>query len=180
MAELATIARPYAEALFQVSRADLAATQSWLDSLARAAGNDELLQFAANPKVNASQVFHIVTSVLQGPLPERGANFLRAVIDNHRLAALPEVARQFRQLANSVSGSADALIQSAFPISLAENHAGKALWPPAGAERAGRSRSDWRRARGRGRRGARHLGQGPPGTNEDGPHRLMRQARAPR
>jgi F0F1-type ATP synthase delta subunit len=27
------------------------------------------------------------------------------VIDNHRLAALPEVARQFRQLANSVSGS---------------------------------------------------------------------------
>jgi hypothetical protein len=34
-----------------------------------AAGNDELLQFAANPKVNASQVFHIVTSVLQGPLP---------------------------------------------------------------------------------------------------------------
>ena len=67
MAELATIARPYAEALFQVSRADLAATQSWLDSLARAAGNDELLQFAANPKVNASQVFHIVTSVLQGP-----------------------------------------------------------------------------------------------------------------
>ena len=76
MAELATIARPYAEALFQVSRADLAATQSWLDSLAGAAGNDELLQFAANPKVNASQVFHIVTSVLKNPLPERGTSVL--------------------------------------------------------------------------------------------------------
>ena len=75
MAELATIARPYAEALFQVSRADLSGTQAWLDGLANAAGNNELLQFAANPKVNASQVFHIVTSVLQGPLPERGANF---------------------------------------------------------------------------------------------------------
>ncbi|QTD45213.1 F0F1 ATP synthase subunit delta [Ottowia testudinis] len=120
MAELATIARPYAEALFQVSRADLAATQSWLDGLAGAAGNDELLQFAANPKVNASQVYHIVTSVLKSPLPERGSNFLRAVIDNDRLAALPEVARQFRQLANRVSGSADALIQSAFPIGPAE------------------------------------------------------------
>ena len=120
MAELATIARPYAEALFQVSRADLAATQSWLDSLAGAAGNDELLQFAANPKVNASQVFHIVTSVLKNPLPERGTNFLRTVIDNERLAALPEVARQFRQLANSVSGSSDALIQSAFPIGQGE------------------------------------------------------------
>ena len=31
MAELATIARPYAEALFQVSRADLSGTQAWLD-----------------------------------------------------------------------------------------------------------------------------------------------------
>ena len=50
------------------------------------------------------------------PLPERGANFLRTVIDNERLAALPEVARQYRELANAVSGSSDALIQSAFPI----------------------------------------------------------------
>lgn len=116
MAELATIARPYAEALFQVSRADLAATGAWLDGLAGAAGNDELLQFAANPKVNADQVFQVVTAVLKQPLPERGANFLRTVIDNERLAALPEVARQYRELANAVSGSSDALIQSAFPI----------------------------------------------------------------
>jgi F-type H+-transporting ATPase subunit delta len=116
MAELATIARPYAEALFQVSRADLVGTQAWLDGLATAAGSDELLQFAANPKANGSQVFHVVSSVLDSPLPERGVNFLRTVIDNERLAALPEVARQFRQLANSVIGSSDALIQSAFPI----------------------------------------------------------------
>ena len=116
MAELATIARPYAEALFQVSRADLAATQSWLDGLAGAAASDELLQFAADPRVNARQVFDVVTGVLKNPLPERGANFLHAIIDNARLAALPEVARQFRDLANAVSGSSDALIQSAFPI----------------------------------------------------------------
>ncbi|MDO5624765.1 MAG: F0F1 ATP synthase subunit delta [Pseudomonadota bacterium] len=120
MAELATIARPYAEALFQVSRADPGATQSWLDGLAVAAGNDELLQFAANPRVNASQVFHVVTSVLKAPLPERGVNFLRTVIDNDRLPVLPEVARQFRALANEVSGTSDAVIQSAFPIGDAE------------------------------------------------------------
>jgi hypothetical protein len=34
MAELATIARPYAEALFQASRADLSGTAQWLDALA--------------------------------------------------------------------------------------------------------------------------------------------------
>jgi F-type H+-transporting ATPase subunit delta len=116
MAELATIARPYAEALFQVSRADLAATQSWLDGLAGAAGSEQLLQFAANPKIGAAQVFDLVAGVLKSPLPPPGQNFLRAVIDNDRLAALPEVARQFRQLANGVSGSADAVVLSAFPI----------------------------------------------------------------
>ena len=34
MAELATIARPYAEALFETCRGDLPATQGWLDALA--------------------------------------------------------------------------------------------------------------------------------------------------
>ena len=42
------------------------------------------------------------------------------VIDNDRLAAVPEVARQFRVLANEVSGSSDAVIVSAFPIDQAE------------------------------------------------------------
>ena len=84
------------------------------------AGSEQLLQFAANPKAGADQVFQLVSGVLGKPLPERGANFLRTVIDNDRLAALPEMARQFRQLANSVTGSADALIQSAFPIDGAE------------------------------------------------------------
>ncbi len=120
MAELATIARPYADALFKAAGGDLAATQSWLDGLAGAAGSEALLQFAANPKADAQQVFELVTGVLKNPLPPQGANFLRAVIDNDRLAALPEMARQFRQHANSVSGTADALIQSAFPIGEAE------------------------------------------------------------
>lgn len=120
MAEMATIARPYAEALFEVSRADLEPTQAWLDALAAAAGDDALLQFAANPRVRPAQVFELVSGVLKEPLPSRGVNFLHAVIDNERLAALPEVARQFRRLANDVKERADVLIQSAFPIGDAE------------------------------------------------------------
>ena len=120
MAELATIARPYAEALFEVTRANLPATQAWLDHLASAASSEDLLQFAANPRVNASQVFHVVTSALKDSLPEQGVNFLRTLIDNDRLAAVPEIARQFRVLANEVAGNSDAVIQSAFPIGQAE------------------------------------------------------------
>ena len=39
MAELATIARPYAEALFKAAKSDLAGTAVWLDAVAAVAAN---------------------------------------------------------------------------------------------------------------------------------------------
>ncbi len=116
MAEIATIARPYAEALFKSAQADLDGTTQWLDALGAVASNTQLLQFADNPKVTNQQVFDVVTDVAKVPLPGAGMNFLRAVIENGRLAALPEIARQFRELKNARSGSSDAVVYSAFPI----------------------------------------------------------------
>ena len=116
MAELATIARPYAEALFQSSKNDVNGTAQWLDALAAVAGNAQLLQFADNPKVGNQQVYDVVTDVARVQLPPAGQNFLRTVIDNGRLAALPEIARQFRDMKNALSGASDAVVYSAFPI----------------------------------------------------------------
>jgi F-type H+-transporting ATPase subunit delta len=116
MAELATIARPYAEALFKSSKADLNGTSQWLDALGTVAGNPQLLQFAGNPKVTDQQVFDVVSDVAKVQLPPAATNFLRAVIENGRLSALPEIAAQFRALKNAQSGSSDAVVYSAFPI----------------------------------------------------------------
>jgi F-type H+-transporting ATPase subunit delta len=117
MAELATIARPYAEALFQSSKGDLNGAAQWLDALANVAGNTQLLQFADNPKVANQQVFDVVSDVARVQLPPAAQNFLRMVIQNGRLAALPEIARQFREMRNAQSGASDAVVHSAFPIS---------------------------------------------------------------
>ena len=116
MAELATIARPYAEALFKSSKGDLDGTARWLDALAAVAGNPQLLQYAANPRVTDQQVYDVVVGVLKEPLPPVGQNFLRTVIENGRLPALPEVATQFRAMKNAQSGASDAVVYSAFPI----------------------------------------------------------------
>lgn len=120
MAEIATIARPYAEALFQATtsgaNADGAATTVWLDEFAAIAANPQLLQFAENPSATADQVFDVVCGVARAPLPQAARNFLRTVIDNGRLAALPEIADQFRALKNAHSGSSDAVVYSAFPM----------------------------------------------------------------
>jgi F-type H+-transporting ATPase subunit delta len=116
MAELATIARPYAEALFKSAKADLSGTAVWLDQLAAIAGNEQLLKFADSPKVTDQQIFDVISGVVKTALAENGKNFLRVVIENGRVDALPEIAAQFRALKNAQGGSADATVYSAFPM----------------------------------------------------------------
>ena len=114
MAEIATIARPYAEALFKAGGGAAEAEQ--LNALAAVAADARLRQFADNPKVSAQQVFDVVIAVVNTPLATRVTAFLRTVLDNGRLAALPEIAAQFQALVNAKSGVSDAVIESAFPI----------------------------------------------------------------
>ena len=120
MAEIATIARPYAEALFKASSADLSGTAAWLDQVAAIAANPQLKAFADNPKASADQVIGVISGVAGAQLPAAATNFLGTVLENGRFAALPEIAKQFRALANAKSGSSDAVVQSAFPIGAAE------------------------------------------------------------
>jgi F-type H+-transporting ATPase subunit delta len=116
MAELATIARPYAEALFKASASDLTGAALWVDALNEVAKNPQLLQFADNPNVTAAQVFDVISGVAQVALPEQAKNFLRTVIENGRLAVMPEIAAQFRVMKNASGGSSDAVVYSAFAI----------------------------------------------------------------
>jgi F-type H+-transporting ATPase subunit delta len=114
MAELATIARPYAEALFKAGAGAAEAEQ--VNALAAITADAQLRQFADNPKVSAQQVFDVICAVAKSPLAPKVAGFLRTLLDNNRLAALPEIASQFQALVNARSGVSDALIESAFPI----------------------------------------------------------------
>lgn len=116
MAEIATIARPYAEALFKAAGADASAASVWLDELGAVAANEQLRQFADSPKATADQVHGVISGVLKSALPTMGQNFLRTVIANGRISALPEIAAQFRALKNAQLGSSDAVVYSAFDI----------------------------------------------------------------
>ncbi|HET9977204.1 MAG TPA: F0F1 ATP synthase subunit delta [Burkholderiaceae bacterium] len=118
MAELATIARPYAEALFKAGARAAEAEQ--VAALGAIAADGQLRRFADNPKVAAQQVFDLVSGVVKTPLAPAVANLLRTVIDNGRVAALPEIAAQFHALVNAQSGVSDATIESAYPIDAAQ------------------------------------------------------------
>jgi F-type H+-transporting ATPase subunit delta len=121
MAELATLARPYAEALFEVAaKGDVQAALQQIDALAAVAADDQLRQFADSPKVTSQQVFDLIASVVSTPMSVTLQNLLRAVIDNGRITVLPEIAAQFHALANANAGVSDATVSSAFPIAPAQ------------------------------------------------------------
>ena len=117
MAELATLARPYAEAMFQVAeKGDLKQASAEVDALAAVASNAQLRQFADAPKASATQVFDVITGVANTSLSDASKNLLRTVIDNGRLSVLPEIAAQFHALVAERSGVSDAVVYSAFAI----------------------------------------------------------------
>lgn len=122
MAELATIARPYAEALFKAAGrgADANALATQVEALGRVAVSPAVAQFADNPKVAAKDVLDVVQQAAVGALAPAASNLLQVVLDNGRLGAMGEIARQFRALVNAAGGVADARIISAFPLSEAD------------------------------------------------------------
>jgi F-type H+-transporting ATPase subunit delta len=123
MAELSTIARPYADALFETARASGEGLERWLvvvEELAALMSHPQVAQVVADPKLDDAQVVDLLASLVKQPLPAAGTNFLKLLVANQRLAVLPEVAVQFRQLKNEAEGVADCLIETAFPLSDAE------------------------------------------------------------
>jgi F-type H+-transporting ATPase subunit delta len=132
MAELSTIARPYAEALFAAASSDRSAAgvlDQWLGvvaEMAAVAGNDDVQRVVNDPNLGSSQVYDLVRGMISSPLPIAAENFLKLVVDNGRLAALPEVARQFRAMKNAAEGLADCLIESALPM--ADDQVKDLLW----------------------------------------------------
>jgi F-type H+-transporting ATPase subunit delta len=119
MAELATIARPYAEALFAVAETgDVAGWSSLVAELAQVAALPDVLSLASSPKVSHAQVIDLLLSAVKSPLKEsaEAKNLVQMLVLNHRLQLLPAIHAQFETLMNAKDGAADALIVSAFPI----------------------------------------------------------------
>lgn len=122
MAELATIARPYAEAVFEVASAgsDYARWSGLLGEMASLAANEDLETAIADPRLTEAQRVDLFVSLVKSPLDDPARNFVAVLAQNDRLAILPEVSTQFESLRAEREGVADAEIETAFPLSDAD------------------------------------------------------------
>lgn len=118
MAENVTVARPYAEAAFQLAR-DGNALTSWAEALLRMAAvarDPDMSACIDNPRLLTKDLAEFFLGVVGDKLPLEQQNFARILVDNERLGVLPEICELFVELKNAFEGTKEAVIASAFPL----------------------------------------------------------------
>ena len=119
MAELATLARPYAKAVFEVARNDgeLERWSRMLALLAAALEHDRIRTLLGAPEVEDTVKAHKLAGLCAGELSDRGRRFLLVLAGYHRLALLPEIQEQFEALRAEEQATLDVQVTSAFDLS---------------------------------------------------------------
>jgi len=118
MAELETVARPYAEAVFRsaLEQGALGAVDDGLRVLA-AIGRDEQVRSAVlNPKVSPAQRKELFDSVAGARLDPISKNLIALLVDSHREVLIGSIAEQFEELKREHERVVRARITSARPL----------------------------------------------------------------
>jgi F-type H+-transporting ATPase subunit delta len=118
MSDKTTIARPYAKAAFEEARGENR-LGPWSESLRIAAtvvSDPRVQELLGNPRVTSGDLAQLVIDIAGPQLGEHGANFVRTLADNHRLAYLPEISALFDEMKDEAERVVDVTVTSAAPL----------------------------------------------------------------
>jgi F-type H+-transporting ATPase subunit delta len=118
MAELATVARPYAEAAFKIASEERA-LPVWGEMLKLSAAvmRDPAMQSAIdNPRLGAPEKESLFLSVVGDKLNAIGKSFIKTLVEADRITLLPQIETMFSDLRNAAEGVAQAQIVSAIAL----------------------------------------------------------------
>lgn len=122
MAELLTIARPYAEAAFEIAR-DANALGPWSEMLrfaSQVVSDPRVGEALDNPRLDAGARESLLLSIAGDRLNGEVRNFIRVLVEAERVALLPQIAAMFDTLKNQAESVAIATIESAFELTPAQ------------------------------------------------------------
>jgi F-type H+-transporting ATPase subunit delta len=122
MAEISTIARPYAVAAYKLGK-EQKALAKWSEMLgfATQVANDTKMQAYINdPKVLASDLQTTFLTVCGNKLNENAQNLIKVLIEYGRLPVLPAITAAFEELKAQDEGVLEAQIIAATKLSAAE------------------------------------------------------------
>ncbi|WP_163557903.1 F0F1 ATP synthase subunit delta [Halomonas sp. NO4] len=118
MAELSTVARPYAKAAFEYARDHkaLETWSEWLGKLGQVVAVRDVQKLLSSPSVAAERKTGLVVELAEVKLDEAAQRFLEALGGKGRLAALPAIAEQFERLRAEHDQRIDVTVVSAYAL----------------------------------------------------------------
>ncbi|GAA6136061.1 F0F1 ATP synthase subunit delta [Oceaniserpentilla sp. 4NH20-0058] len=118
MAELSTLARPYAKAAFQaaVDAGELQAWSTMLSVASQVADQDQVEEVLSNPGLTGTQQAQTFIDVCGEILNEAGQNLVSVLAENKRISLLPQISEQFEHLKAELEKAVDVEIISAFEV----------------------------------------------------------------
>ncbi|MBL4585220.1 MAG: F0F1 ATP synthase subunit delta [Pseudomonadales bacterium] len=122
MAELTTLARPYAKAAFEYALSAKALV-AWSESLAfaSAVASDAQIQLVLkSPALTAIRKSEIFIDICEGKLDEKVKSFINTLSVNNRLPLLPVIFKGFEKLRLEEEAMMEVSITSAFELSEGE------------------------------------------------------------
>ena len=118
MAELLTLARPYAKAAFAYASEQNAA-DNWsttLQLLSAAVQDEAFSAYLNRPELTPTEQVRVFAKVLGEQPSVAVSNFLTLLADNGRLTLFPEIEAEFEQLKSQNNNVVDVVIESAFEL----------------------------------------------------------------
>ena len=125
MAELQTLARPYARAAFSVAR-DQQALPAWdeaLSTLAQASQDETLAALISHPNVEADVLVSMLLELAKAADIKGVDNLLKVLAENRRLSVLPAVAEEFSALRQAYEQTRNVEVTSATELAAAQQQA---------------------------------------------------------
>jgi F-type H+-transporting ATPase subunit delta len=118
MAEITTIARPYAQALFKLAseQKELKRWSEMLGLAAAVAADPEMAKVIDSPRLSRSQVVDMFIAVCGDGLNDHGKNLVRVLADNGRLELLPEIAALYEIERAQAEGTVEAEVLAAMEL----------------------------------------------------------------
>jgi F-type H+-transporting ATPase subunit delta len=119
MAELTTLARPYAKAAFEYAQEhnSLDSWSSTLNFLAQVVDNATVQQMIGSPSTSDEQMLAMFQAVAGDQLNEHTTNFLRLLSENDRVGLLPDISALFEMMKADAEGTVDVNVTSVEPVS---------------------------------------------------------------
>jgi F-type H+-transporting ATPase subunit delta len=125
MADAHTIARPYAEAVFELAQ-DKGTFQDWEDTLALLAAissDERMAKLLTNPGVAQDRKEKVFRDVAGDRLGTEAGRLLDTLFANDRVAFLPEVLEIYQHLRRNAQGEVHAVITAASELSAEKEQA---------------------------------------------------------